>query len=104
MQQHLFEIKANVDLIVALGSPIDSEGIMVYTLNGLPPSYQVFNTAIRTSLQSISQDYLYSLLCNKETIQNVEAAQQTSSNLGNNSSFVLLVRRSRGCRFNFILN
>lgn len=66
MQQYLSEIKNLVDNIVAAVSIIDSEDIILYTLNGLPSSYQSFKTVIRTTLMPISLDDFYSLLCSEE--------------------------------------
>lgn len=82
MSQYLSDIKSKVDLIAAAGSPIDIEDIIYYTLNGLPTSYQSFKVAIRTNLQSLSLDDLYSLLCSEETIQLAEMSRndyQTSA-------------------------
>ncbi|KAI0520206.1 hypothetical protein KFK09_007677 [Dendrobium nobile] len=66
MQQYLTQIKNLVDNIAAAGSTIDTEDIILYTLNGLPTIYNPFKTAIRTSLNPISLDILYSLLCSEE--------------------------------------
>ncbi|KAI0522929.1 hypothetical protein KFK09_005318 [Dendrobium nobile] len=64
MQQYLHQIKK--DNIAAAGSTVDTEDIILYILNGLPSTYNPFKTAIRTSLQPISFDDLYSLLCSEE--------------------------------------
>ncbi|PKU78985.1 Retrovirus-related Pol polyprotein from transposon TNT 1-94 [Dendrobium catenatum] len=66
MQQYLDQIKKLVDNIAAAGSKVDTEDIVLYILNGLPASYNSFKTAIRTSLQPISLDDLYSLLSSEE--------------------------------------
>ncbi|PKU75736.1 Retrovirus-related Pol polyprotein from transposon TNT 1-94 [Dendrobium catenatum] len=66
MRQYLNQIKILVDNIAAAGSVVDTEDIVLYILNGLSPTYNAFKTAIRTSLQPISLDDLYSLLCNEE--------------------------------------
>lgn len=50
MQQYLSKIKAKVDSIAASGSPINSEAMIIYILNGLPPSYQAFKVAIIPNL------------------------------------------------------
>lgn len=79
MAQYLSDIKSKVDLIAAAGFPIDSEDIIYYTLNGLSSSYQNFKVAVRTNLQPISLDDLYSLLCSEETLLQAEAAKEASS-------------------------
>ncbi|PKU79620.1 Retrovirus-related Pol polyprotein from transposon TNT 1-94 [Dendrobium catenatum] len=66
MQQYLDHIKKLVDNIAAGGSTVDTEDIVLYNLNGLPASYNSFKTVIRTSLQPISLDDLYSLLSSEE--------------------------------------
>ncbi|KAI0525123.1 hypothetical protein KFK09_004514 [Dendrobium nobile] len=66
MQQYLDQIKTIVDNIDAAGSIIDTEDIILYILNGLPTAYNPFKTAIRTSLQPINLDDLYSLLSSEE--------------------------------------
>ncbi|PKU68153.1 5'-3' exoribonuclease 2 [Dendrobium catenatum] len=66
MQEYLTQIKNLVDNIAAAGSTLDIEDIILYTLNGLPPIYNPFKTAIQTSQHPISLDVLYSLLCSEE--------------------------------------
>ncbi|XP_020691541.1 uncharacterized protein LOC110106119 [Dendrobium catenatum] len=66
MQQYLSQIKNIVDNIVAAGTKIDPEDVVLYTLNGLPPSYNSFKTAIRTSPLPADLKNLYSLLCSEE--------------------------------------
>lgn len=68
MAQYLSDIKSKVDLIAAAGSSIDIEDIIYYTLNDLSSLYKNFKVAMRTNLQPISLDDLYSLLCNEETL------------------------------------
>ncbi|KAI0492718.1 hypothetical protein KFK09_026994 [Dendrobium nobile] len=91
MQQYLDQIKKIVDSIATAGSTVDTEDIILYILNGLPTAYNPFKTAIRTSLQPINLDDLYSLLCSEEInikhqhlqeIQHVE----TTAFLSNRSS------------------
>ncbi|PKU68172.1 Retrovirus-related Pol polyprotein from transposon TNT 1-94 [Dendrobium catenatum] len=66
MNQYLDQVKNLVDNIAAAGSQVDTEDIIMYILNGLPAMYNSFKTAIRTSLNPISLDILYSLLCSEE--------------------------------------
>ncbi|PKU71951.1 Retrovirus-related Pol polyprotein from transposon TNT 1-94 [Dendrobium catenatum] len=66
MVQYLDQVKKIVDSIAAAGLTVDTEDIVLYILNGLPAMYNPFKTAIRTSLQPISLDDLYSLLCSEE--------------------------------------
>lgn len=50
--------------------------MIIYILNGLPPSYQAFKTAIKTNLQLLSLDDFYLLLCSEEIIQASDASKQ----------------------------
>ncbi|KAI0509804.1 hypothetical protein KFK09_010400 [Dendrobium nobile] len=68
MGQYLDQIKTIVDNIAAAGSTVDTEDIVLYILNGLPSAYNSFKTAIRTSMQPIHLDDLYSLLSSEEII------------------------------------
>ncbi|KAI0515759.1 hypothetical protein KFK09_008426 [Dendrobium nobile] len=74
MSQYLLTVKSKVDAISAAGSNLDPEDVILYTLNGLPATYQAFKTAIRTNLQPITLDDLYTLLCSEE----VNLAQEAS--------------------------
>ncbi|PKU79283.1 Retrovirus-related Pol polyprotein from transposon TNT 1-94 [Dendrobium catenatum] len=66
MPQYLLSVKSIVDAIAATGSPLDPEEVIFDTLNGLPVQYQSFKTSIRTNLQPLSLDDLYTLLCSEE--------------------------------------
>ncbi|PKU60303.1 Retrovirus-related Pol polyprotein from transposon TNT 1-94 [Dendrobium catenatum] len=66
MTQYLLDVKSKVDALAAAGAPVEVEDVIHYTLNGLPPTYQAFKTAIRTNLRSVSLDELYTLLCSEE--------------------------------------
>ncbi|PKU64658.1 Retrovirus-related Pol polyprotein from transposon TNT 1-94 [Dendrobium catenatum] len=66
MTQYLTEVKKIVDQISSAGSSVDSEDVMIYILNGLPPEYQAFTTTIRTMQNSVSLDQLYALLMSEE--------------------------------------
>ncbi|KAI0499725.1 hypothetical protein KFK09_017933 [Dendrobium nobile] len=66
MTQYLSEIKSLVDQIAVAGSSVDNEDVILYILKGLPTSYQSFKTSIRTMLNPISLDNLYSLLLSEE--------------------------------------
>lgn len=79
MIEYLSEIKEKTYLIVVVGSPILVEDVINYTLNGLPASYNSFNTSIRTNLQPIILDDLYSLLCIEEGIISRETSKQDQS-------------------------
>lgn len=78
MTQYLTEIKTIVDHIVAAGSTVDVEDIILYTLNGLPSTYNSFKTANRTSLLPISLEDLYSLLIGEEINLATETTKETS--------------------------
>ncbi|XP_020673316.1 uncharacterized protein LOC110092943 [Dendrobium catenatum] len=66
MIQYLTEIKKLVDQIAYVGSTVDSEDIIIYILNGLPPSYQSFKTYIRNPPTQIRLENLYAMLISEE--------------------------------------
>ncbi|KAI0495828.1 hypothetical protein KFK09_022131 [Dendrobium nobile] len=66
MSQYLTEVKKIVDQISSAISSVDSEDVMIYILNGLPPAYQSFTTTIRTMQNALSLDTLYALLISEE--------------------------------------
>lgn len=66
MMQFLSDIKSKFDAIAALGAHKIVEDIILYTLNGLPSSYQAFKTFIRTTLQPIGLDDFYALSCSEK--------------------------------------
>lgn len=66
MLQYLFEIKEKCDVIAVVCLTLISEDVILYTLNGLPSTYNAFKTSIITNLQPISLDDLYALLCSEE--------------------------------------
>ncbi|KAL0904327.1 hypothetical protein M5K25_026419 [Dendrobium thyrsiflorum] len=78
MQQYLNNIKTLVDNIAAAGLKIDAEDILLYTLNGLPPSYKAFKTSIRTKVSPISLENLYSLLLSEEINLAAEQSREQS--------------------------
>ncbi|XP_020683028.1 uncharacterized protein LOC110100018, partial [Dendrobium catenatum] len=82
MQQYLDQIKTIVNNIAAAGSTVDTKDIVLYILNGMPTAYNSFKTAIRTSLQPIHLDDLYSLLSSEKIIlqqQNLKDSQNSES-------------------------
>ncbi|PKU77505.1 5'-3' exoribonuclease 2 [Dendrobium catenatum] len=99
MQQYLTQIKNLVDNIAAAGSTLDTEDIILYTLNGLPALYNPFKTAIRTSQHPISLDVLYSLLVSEE----INIQQKTSKDLyqpSDNTALMSVRNKSTRGRFN----
>ncbi|KAI0496279.1 hypothetical protein KFK09_022593 [Dendrobium nobile] len=78
MTDYLASSKSIVDNIRAAGGTLDNEDILHYILNGLPPSYQSFKTTIRSSLQPISLDDLYSLLRSEEVHQTTDVVRELS--------------------------
>ncbi|KAI0496100.1 hypothetical protein KFK09_022407 [Dendrobium nobile] len=66
MQEYLMEIKKTVDLIISAGCNLDNEDIILHILNGLPPHYQSFKTAIKTLQTPLSLDSLYAMLISEE--------------------------------------
>ncbi|PKU86910.1 Retrovirus-related Pol polyprotein from transposon TNT 1-94 [Dendrobium catenatum] len=95
MAQYLIEIKNIVDNIAAAGSKVDTEDIILYILNGLPSSYQAFKTLIRTNLQPISLDDLYSLLISEEINIQADSIKQVTIT---DQSTALYSARGRGRR------
>ncbi|KAI0498059.1 hypothetical protein KFK09_021300 [Dendrobium nobile] len=79
MNQYLVQIKAMVDNIAVTGSQLDSEDIILYILNGLLSTYNSFKTTIQTSLNPMSLDILYSLLCSEEINIHNELLKDTTS-------------------------
>ncbi|PKU86312.1 Retrovirus-related Pol polyprotein from transposon TNT 1-94 [Dendrobium catenatum] len=96
MQQYFTQIKNLVDNIVAAGSKIDNEDIILYTLNGLPTIYNPFKAAIRTSLTPISLENLYSLLCSEEINLQQDHSKELSSPFDNSALLSVLNKPNRG--------
>ncbi|KAL0928021.1 hypothetical protein M5K25_002254 [Dendrobium thyrsiflorum] len=90
MAQYLAQIKALIDNITAARAQLDTEDIILYTLNGLPPTYNPFKSAIRTSQLPISLETLYSLLCSEEI--NLQAEQQRDLTLNPDTTALLSTR------------
>lgn len=65
-----------MDAIATTETPLNQEDIILYTLNDLPPTYQDFQTTIRTNLQPLNIDDFYTLLYSKETNLVMEAANE----------------------------
>ncbi|PKU83464.1 Retrovirus-related Pol polyprotein from transposon TNT 1-94 [Dendrobium catenatum] len=93
--EYLSEIKNIVDQISASGAAVDTEDIILYILNGLPPSYQSFKTAIRTMLTPLSLDQLYPLLLSEEI--NI-ASDSARVNSAPDNTTALFTYRGRGRR------
>ncbi|PKU66893.1 Retrovirus-related Pol polyprotein from transposon TNT 1-94 [Dendrobium catenatum] len=81
VNQYLTQVKALVDNISAAGSNVDHEDIILHILNGLPPSYNAFKTAIRTRPSSIPLDELYSLLISEEINIQKDLAKDTTASM-----------------------
>ncbi|KAL0928120.1 hypothetical protein M5K25_002361 [Dendrobium thyrsiflorum] len=96
MTQYLLDIKAKVDSLAAAGAPMDVEDVIHYTLNGLPPTYQAFKTAIRTNLQPLSLDDLYTLLCSEELNLAHETTKELQSLQLSDNTMALTASRGRG--------
>ncbi|PKU77483.1 Retrovirus-related Pol polyprotein from transposon TNT 1-94 [Dendrobium catenatum] len=98
MFQYLTEIKTKVDAIAAAGSSIDTEDIILYTLNGLPGTYQSFKAVIRNQLQPISLDDFYALLCSEELHITSDHSREQSLTPATDSNYALTATRgtSRG--------
>lgn len=71
---------------------MSSEDIILYTLNGLPPIYQAFKTAIRTNLQPLSLDDFYALLCSEELNLQQDFVQAVAIPIQSNQQFALYTR------------
>ncbi|PKU80705.1 Retrovirus-related Pol polyprotein from transposon TNT 1-94 [Dendrobium catenatum] len=96
MSAYLLDIKTKVDAIAAAGTRLDPEDVILYTLNGLPATYQSFKTAIRTNLQPISLDDLYSLLCTEEQNLLQETIKELNATHLTDSTKALTATRGRG--------
>ncbi|PKU73010.1 Retrovirus-related Pol polyprotein from transposon TNT 1-94 [Dendrobium catenatum] len=98
MSQYLLTVKSKVDAITTAGGTIDPEDVILYTLNGLPATYQAFKTSIRTNLQPINLDDLYTLLCSEEIIIAQEATKELQAlNLSENPTALAATRgKDRG--------
>ncbi|KAI0522522.1 hypothetical protein KFK09_004901 [Dendrobium nobile] len=94
MNQYLAQIKTLVDNIAVAGSHSDSQDILMYILNRLPPAYNAFKTAIRTSQLPISLDVLYTLLCSEEI--NIQSELQRETNPSSNHIALYANNRGRG--------
>ncbi|KAI0492110.1 hypothetical protein KFK09_026375 [Dendrobium nobile] len=93
MFQYLTDIKAKVDTIAASGSSIDTEDIILYTLNGLPASYQSFKVVIQNQLQPISLDDFYALLCSEELHITSDAGREVTAAPNTDSNYALIATR-----------
>ncbi|XP_020572372.1 S-formylglutathione hydrolase [Phalaenopsis equestris] len=58
--------KTFVDNIVVAWGKLDTEDIILYTLNGLPATYKASRRQFRSQLHPIDLDDFYSLLCSEE--------------------------------------
>ncbi|PKU84061.1 Retrovirus-related Pol polyprotein from transposon TNT 1-94 [Dendrobium catenatum] len=95
MVQYLTEIKKLVDQIASAGSTIDSEDIILYTLNGLPPAYQSFKTYVRNSPNQIRLENLYAMLISEEIHITADAARSSADVV---QQAALYANRGRGRR------
>ncbi|PKU75893.1 hypothetical protein MA16_Dca005940 [Dendrobium catenatum] len=68
----------------------------MYTLNGLPPSYQAFKTYIRANLQPVNIDDFYALLCSEEVNLAAEAARENQALPSTDPQLALSASRGRG--------
>ncbi|KAI0528921.1 hypothetical protein KFK09_001465 [Dendrobium nobile] len=76
MTEYLASVKVLVDNINVAGGSVDNEDVLHIFLNGLPHTYQYFKTFIRSSLQPISLDNLYSLLRSEEVHQTTDVVKE----------------------------
>ncbi|XP_020582352.1 uncharacterized protein LOC110025978 [Phalaenopsis equestris] len=92
--EYLMVIRSLVDHIAVASSQLDAEEVILYILNGMPPSYNAFKIVFHTSLQLIALDNLYSFLCSEEVNINNDISMhqpQTESPIA--------LAASRGCQF-----
>ena len=73
---YMQKIKTLRDKLTAVSVNIDDEDMLLYTLNGLPPDYNAFRTAIRTKSESISFEELHAFLRSEE--QTLEATHSAT--------------------------
>ncbi|PKU64191.1 Retrovirus-related Pol polyprotein from transposon TNT 1-94 [Dendrobium catenatum] len=93
MFAYLSDIKSKVDAIAAAGSSIDVEDIILYTINGLPYTYNSFKAIIHNHLQPISLDDFYALLCSDELHLTAEAHRDNLQSSTGDSTFALTSTR-----------
>lgn len=67
IDQYVKRIKEIVNRLLAVSVVIDSEDLVIYTVNGLPQTYNVFKTSLRTRAQNPSFDELHVLMKTEET-------------------------------------
>lgn len=72
--EYVQKIKTISDSLAAVSCPVDEEDLIIHTLNGLPPEYGAFKTAIRTRSSPISIEELHVLLLREE--MNLDGSQQ----------------------------
>lgn len=72
--EYVQKIKTISDSLAAVSCPVDEEDLIIHTLNGLPPEYGAFKTAIRTHSSPISIEELHVLLLREE--MNLDGSQQ----------------------------
>lgn len=71
---YIQKIKHLSDSLASASSPLDDDGLVIYTLNGLPSEYGFFKTSIRTHSSPISLEELHVLLLCEE--MNIETTLQ----------------------------
>ncbi|PKU70208.1 Retrovirus-related Pol polyprotein from transposon TNT 1-94 [Dendrobium catenatum] len=81
VNQYLAQVKALIDNISAAGSNVGHEDIILHILNGLPPSYNAFKTAIRTRPSAIPLEELYSLLISEEINIQKDLSKDTATSM-----------------------
>lgn len=82
------------DAIASYGTPLDSEEVIMYTLNGLPRAYQSFKTYIRANLQPINLDDFYALLYSEELNIVTEIARENQLPPSTDPQLALAASRS----------
>lgn len=88
MNQYLTEVKAQIKNIIAVGSVIDIENIILYTLNGLSSRFQAFKIAIWTSFSPISLEYMYYFLISEEINIVCELAKDMKASQSHNIMYM----------------
>lgn len=69
---------------------VNAEDLIIYTVNGLPASYNVFKTSLRIRSQVLTFDELHILMKTKETTNEKQSKLEDSSlipNLGRDANF-----------------
>lgn len=67
VDQYVQRVKDIVNRLAAVSVIIDSEDLIIYTVNGLPSAYNIFKTSLRTRSDKLTFDELHVLMKTEES-------------------------------------